>query len=126
MDLEAERVARSTPRLAANVDLIDNRNGMINLRGPVMRRSPLNRFFAWLLRLPYRAEVELDEIGTFMVKQFGDLSMESLAKVLAHHYKLTPREAQAALTVFVKSLLQRRLIILDGLIDQSTKAGQAA
>ena len=116
MDLsnEAEAIAHAIPRLEDRVEVITKDSGTFNLRGPDLRRHAVNRWFAWLLRLPTQVEVELDEIGTFVVKNLGDSSMEALALQLSSKYKLTAREAQAALTVFIKSLLQRRLVTMDG------------
>lgn len=118
MDLaaEAETISQAIPRLADRVEVITNSAGTFNLRGPALRRHPINRWFAWLLRLPKQLEVELDEVGTFVVKNLGDSSMEQLAARLSSEYKLTKREAQAALTVFIKSLLQRRLVTMEGLL----------
>jgi hypothetical protein len=116
MDLasEAKTISRAIPRLAERVEVVSNDAGAFNLRGPKLRRHPINRWFAWLLRLPQQVEVELDEVGTFVVKNLGDSSMEQLAQTLGSEYKLTQREAQAALTVFIKSLLQRRLVTMEG------------
>lgn len=112
---QADQIANSSPRLDESVSIVDNQIGTVNLVGPGLRRGPLSRFTAWFLRLPTRVEVELDDVGTFVVKHMDGRSMEELSTLLADHYRLTSREAQAALTVFIKSLLQRRLVTLDGL-----------
>lgn len=114
ISVEADRISQAIPRLADGVEIIPNQGGTINLRGPVLRRAALNRWFAWLFRLPKQVEVELDDIGTFVVEQFGERTMDEIAASLGARYKLTRREAQAALTVFIKSLLQRRLLSFEG------------
>ena len=58
MDLaaEADLISQAIPRLAERVDVVPNDNGTFNLRGPKLRRHPINRWFAWLLRLPQQVE----------------------------------------------------------------------
>ncbi|TVR49271.1 MAG: hypothetical protein EA402_00125 [Planctomycetota bacterium] len=94
ISVEADRIAKAIPRLADGVEVLPNQGGTLNLRGPVLRRAALNRWFAWLLRLPTQVEVELDEIGTYVVQQFGDHTMESIADMLSARYKLTKREVK--------------------------------
>lgn len=108
-------VARSIPRLAVAVQVFQEA-GATRLRGPLLRRNPLSRAIAWLLRLPRRVDVELDDIGAWVVARIdGRITLQALARDLAAHLRLTSREAETALTAFVQALLQRRLLVLDGL-----------
>ncbi|TVR15980.1 MAG: PqqD family protein [Planctomycetota bacterium] len=117
---QADLIANAILRLHPETEIIEDRNQRtVNLRGPMLRRGRISAWIAWLLRLPQRVEVELDDIGTFVIQHLEGHTMESLSDLLADQYKLTRREAQAAMTVFVKSLLQRRLLILDGMIGNA-------
>lgn len=117
---QAELIANAVIRLHPETEVIEHRDSKtVNLRGPMLRRGRVSGWIAWLLRLPQRVEVELDDIGTFVIKNIEGHTMESISDLLAGQYKLTQREAQAAVTVFVKSLLQRRLVMLDGMIGNA-------
>ncbi len=114
--LDAETVAEAVPRLREDVTVSQAPDGAIRLRSAELRRTRLGSVLAWLFRLPLRIEVELDEIGSWVVARMDGRSMQDIATDLAADRKLTLREAEAALTVFVQSLLARRLLTLEGLI----------
>ena len=109
----ADRIAMARPRLVDGCELTELDGGRLRIRGPVLRRGPVRRRLARLLRFVDRLEAELDEIGTWVVQRMDGRSMHRLADELAIHLKLTHREAEAALTVFLQMLLKRKLIVLD-------------
>lgn len=114
-DIPAETIANSRPRLADQVECIPNDIGTVNLRGPELRRSAPGRFMAWLLRLPKRVEVELDDVGAMVIENMDGADLKELAGKVGSKLKLTRREAEAAVTIFIRSLLRRQLVVLEGL-----------
>jgi hypothetical protein len=115
----AEAVSTAIPRIADGVETLVQSDGVVHLRGPELRRGRVSQSIAWFFRLPGRVEVALDPIGTWVVEHMDGRNLDQLADALAAWGKLTRREAEAALTAFIKSLLQRRLIRLDGLFESS-------
>jgi hypothetical protein len=114
MSAPAADPAAIVPRLVAEVEAIRDGAGTLRLRGPLLRRPLLLRWFAWLFARPKRIEVELDDIGSWVVERCDGRSLQRLAGDLAAHLKLTRREAETALADFVKLLLMRRLLRLEG------------
>jgi len=108
-------ITRAVPRLDHDVEVFEDDHGNLHLRGRELRGSLAARCFAWFFRLPKRIEVELDEIGRFVVERMDGRTMETLSGDLVDHLRLEDREAKAALTVFVRNLLRRRLVRLEGL-----------
>ena len=117
--LVAEDVADAVPRLSDEVTCTEVSPDIIRLRGRDLRRSGLSRFLAWLFRLPRTVEVELDDLGTWVIRHMDGRTMAQLAQELSAERKLSLREAEFALTAFVQSLMVRRLVRLDGLIRSS-------
>lgn len=112
--IAAEDIANAVPRLATEVTTVDNDEGTIDLCGPPFKRGPLIRLWARLWRLPERVEVRLDEIGTYVVSRMDGRDLQHLCGDLAGHLQLSRREADAAVTAFLRLLLLRRLVVLDG------------
>lgn len=110
--LSPDQVAGAVPRLADGVDT-EEIEGVIRLRGPQLRRGAIARTIARVLHLPSRVEVELDEIGTWMIERMDGRRLEELADELAAHLNLSVREAEAALTLFLQQLLQRKLVAIE-------------
>jgi hypothetical protein len=102
-------IARTVPRIPAAVTATRTPEGLIRLQGPVRRRAWLLRVF----RLPVRAHVELDDIGTFAVERFGRATVAEIAADLAAHLHLQRREAEVALGDFLRLLARRGLVDLE-------------
>jgi hypothetical protein len=105
--------AAIVPRLAASVERLRSDSGVLRLRAPLRRAGRLTRAWCWLLNLPAAVEVELDEIGTFVVERLDGRSLGVLADDLAGHLQLTRREAEVALADFMRLLSIRRLVALE-------------
>ena len=105
--------AVTIPRLADQVEPVRTESGVLRLRGPLLRRSAFARGTAWLLRLPGRFEVELDDIGTFVVERCDGRTLDRLASEVASHLRLSRREAETALADFFAMLIHRRLAVLE-------------
>jgi hypothetical protein len=98
------------PLLAEDVERVRTGAGTLHLRGPEFRRRHVHRFLAWLMHAPQRVEVELDDIGAFVVERLdGRRSLRQLADELAAHLKLSRRESEAALAQFMSALMRRGL-----------------
>lgn len=104
--------AATIPRLANQVEPVRTDSGALRLRGPLLRRSAFARGMAWLLRLPARFEVELDDIGTFVVERCDGRTLDFIADEVAAHLRLSRREAETALADFCAMLVHRRLLVL--------------
>ncbi len=117
--LVAEDVADAVPRLCDDVTCTEVSAEIIRLRGRDLRRTGLSRFLVWLFRLPRTVEVELDDLGTWVIHHMDGRTMAQLAQDLSTQRKLSRREAEFALTAFVQSLMVRRLVRLDGLTRSS-------
>lgn len=104
--------AQLVPRLAAAVEMQRVAAGALRLRLPLRRTGALARGWRWLLRLPEALEVELDDIGSFVVERLDGRSMGVLADDLALHLQLSRREAEVALADFMRLLATRRLVAL--------------
>jgi len=87
--------------------------GVVRLRGPQLRRPLVVRWWSWLLRLPDAVEVELDEIGSFVITRCDGRCLDRIVEDLAGHLQLSRREAEVALADFMALLLQRRLVVLE-------------
>ena len=104
--------APGIPRLIPGVELQRLDGGLVRLRGAPFRRGAVHRLVARWLRLPERIEVELDELGAFVVTRCDGRDLETLAGDLAGHLRLTRREARVALADFLRLLERRRLVRL--------------
>ena len=111
----AKDIARSTPLLAQGVEIVnDPATGFVKVRGPVFKRGIFGRTLSKYFKLTERVEVELDEIGSWVIHQIdGRNNMERLADRLSEHLKLTYRESEAALTIFIRALLRRKLLHIE-------------
>lgn len=100
------------PRLAPAVESLPVPGGGLRLRGPLLVRRGPHRWLSWLFAAPARIEVELDDIGAFVVARMDGRPLRQLADELAAHLKLTTREAEVALAQFIQGLVVRRLAAL--------------
>ena len=98
------------PRLVADCDCLSVANGGLRLRGPLLVRRGPHRWIAWLFASPPRIEVELDDIGAFVVARMDGRRLHHIADDLATHLKLSRREAEVALAQFINGLVVRRLV----------------
>jgi hypothetical protein len=105
--------AATIPRLADAVEPVRTDTGALRLRGPLLRRSAFSRGMAWMMRLPGRFEVELDDIGTFVIERCDGRTLDRLASDVAAHLRLSRREAETALADFFAALIKRRLAVLE-------------
>ncbi len=112
MKLTANDVATAVPALAEGVEQRSGPAGELRLRGPRHRRGPLGRVCARVFRLADRVEVELDDIGCYVIEHMDGRSLAQLAGDLASKLQLRQREAEGALVTFMQGLLRRKLVRL--------------
>jgi len=90
-----------------------NKEGMIVLGAPL----PPSRLATWFPRLfqgpaPVR-EITLDEIGSFVWEMCGpDATVAEMARRLVEKYQMNPREAEVALTAFIRTLARKNLAVI--------------
>lgn len=108
------------PRLVPAVESLSAPGGGLRLRGPLLERRGLHRWVAWLFAAPPRIEIELDDIGAFVVTRMDGRNLRQLADDLAAHLKLTRREAEVSLAQFLHALVTRRLAALTPAVESGT------
>jgi hypothetical protein len=60
---------------------------------------------------PMTKTVELDEMGTFVWRHIdGERSVRDIARAFTEAYEVQPREAELAVTAFIKTIGQRGII----------------
>jgi len=101
------------PRLADGVAIHRPTPEVVRLRSAPFVRRGLHRLVARWLGRPERIELELDDLGAWVVERCDGRSVATLAEDLASHLKLTSREAEVALGDFLSQLVGRRLMMLD-------------
>ncbi len=82
---------------------------------PMKKPKGLIPPFSWLLPYSSHRRVELDPLGTEVLKLCnGQRSVESIIENFAQHHKLSFREAQLSVTRFLQMLVERGLIAVVG------------
>jgi len=112
-ELTPDAIAQARPQLVDGVDHEPLSDGSLRLHGPLLQRGPLMRVLCRWFRRPPRICVELDDIGSWVAERLDGRPLQQLANDLAAHLKLERREAEAALVLFIRMLLKRRLIRLN-------------
>lgn len=85
----------------------------VTLWVPIRRRWWMQGTLSWLL--PFRSEkgVALDVIGSEVWRDCdGERRVEDIVEAFAERHRLRFHEARSSVTLFLKSLAQRRLLVL--------------
>lgn len=100
-----ERVFRSTPIVNPEVKSEEDENGIVTILIP--RRTGGSE-------QPARtAKIKLDIIGSKVWKKIdGKTSMDDIAKWMQNEFMITEREAEVSLSMFLKNLVEKRLVFL--------------
>lgn len=106
----ADVIETAVPLLAPGVERATGPDGAPRLHGPPLRHGPVRRRLARVFGLAERVVVELDDIGAFVVDRLDGRTLDQLGADLAAHLKLTRREAEGALAMFLRMLVKRRLV----------------
>jgi hypothetical protein len=97
----------------SGVRVVRDADGVVTLYVP-FRASPLvEKLCRWFKVPPSDAKFELDEIGTFVWDSCdGTVPIHGMVERLATRYKLSRKEAEASLTIFLRNLVRRGLIAI--------------
>jgi hypothetical protein len=118
--LSRERFLGSRPVLNPTVKTEESEEGVITLVVPV-DRSGLPMLFGKGLSLPKERKIQLDEIGTKVWKKIdGSMTMAELSKWMADEFKVTQREAEVSLGIYLDKLIEKGLV---GVIVPPPKPG---
>lgn len=71
----------------------------------------ITRWMAKRLKVPTERKVELDEVGSFVWELCdGNNTIESIVQKTSKHYKMSRREAEVSVTMFLQMLHERNFI----------------
>jgi hypothetical protein len=106
-----EDIRNAVPALSPDVQKQEGQ--ALTLRLPLQRKPGLLGWLARRASHPTNHELELDEIGAFVVGLCdGKRTLEGIALKLSNEYKITRHEAEASLLSFVDSLRKRGYLTL--------------
>jgi hypothetical protein len=88
----------------------ENADGVIVLHIP-RRMTGMARFMIKTFKVPTHRRVELDELGTFVLRLCdGEHTVRQIIGQFSRHYRLNPREAEVSMIQYLKILAQRGII----------------
>lgn len=116
-------LAKTVPCFAQGVTAQRSSSGVTRLYSEPFKRRHIHKYIARVARLPERMELELDELGSWVIERCDGRSVAELSVELAAYLRLTRREAEVALGDFLRQLIARHLIDLHTL---DSSAGQRA
>ncbi len=103
--------------------------GLVTLKIP-RRQDRVGRILSTFFAAPEHRQISLDELGSDVWRLCdGHRSLQQMVTVLADKYKLSRREVELSLSVFLRTLAKRRLVGLlsapaDGGIDAPDEDGR--
>ncbi len=114
-------------------EAVDEEHRTDDADAPVLRLVYAVRYKPWFGRLasklgrwderPMTRRLELDEMGTLVWRLIdGDRDVNAIIREFAAAYRLQPREAEVAVTTFIKQLGQRGVIVLREATDEEPEA----
>ena len=84
--------------------------GLVRLLVPV-RETLMTKVMRRLTYVPKFKKIELDEVGTFVWQQCdGRTNVRALIDRVSKRYKLTQRESEVSVTLYLRTLARRNLI----------------
>jgi len=100
-------VLRALPVRNSHLDWSDDDSGMVALRIP-QRKDRWVRFLNRIATAPDHKQVVLDEIGSDVWRMCdGTTSVEAIVRALMKKYKLSRREVELSLSLYLKQLAKR-------------------
>jgi hypothetical protein len=104
--------AHYVPRLATGIEIHRPTPNIVRLRSAPFPRRGWHATLARWLGFPERLELELDDLGAWVIERCDGRNVATLAGELAAHVKLSEREAEVALGDFLRQLVGRRLVVI--------------
>lgn len=87
-----------------------NELGEVNIYIP-RRKDLVARFLCWVLRAPEKKTITVEEVGGFVWELCdGKHTVDSIVSQICSKYKMSRREAEVLVSVYLKTLADRRLI----------------
>ena len=98
-------------------------DGSILLRIPLPKQKP--GLFSGFIKQPEEKKIQLDEIGGYVWElSDGTKTVDEVINLLAEKFKLHRREIEASFMVYLKTLMQKRLVGLilpEGFVEKIRK-----
>ena len=108
--LDREKALRATPVRHPQVRFERNEEGEICLYLP-RRKDRLARALMFIFRAPPEKEIVLDEVGSDVWDLCdGENSVEAIVSAVSKKYKITRRECETSIGVYLKTLGERHLV----------------
>lgn len=97
----------------SGVRVVRDAEGVATLYVPFRASKLVETMCRWFRVPPSEARFELDEVGTFVWDMCdGTLPIREMVEQLSGRYKLSRKEAEASLTIFLRNLVRRGLILI--------------
>ena len=108
--LTREESLGARPVLNQLVRIETGPDGQVVLNVP-RRKTPLLKIVSRLFKIPPDKQIELDELGTYVIQHCdGAATVAELIDGFAHQFQLHRREAEVSMLTFLKTLAQRGII----------------
>jgi len=108
--LSRERFLGARPVLNPAIKVEESDGGAITLIVPVSK-SNLPMLLTRSLSLPNERKIQLDETGTRVWRKIdGKTTMAELSKWMADEFKITQREAEVSLGIYLDKLIEKGLV----------------
>jgi len=108
--LSRERFLGARPILNPAIKVEESDAGVITLVVPV-GKSNLPVLVTKSLSIPNEKKIQLDETGTKVWRRIdGKTTMAELSRWMADEFKITQREAEVSLGIYLDKLIEKRLV----------------
>ena len=122
--VDRDKALKACPVRHPRVRFERNDEGEITLYLP-RRRDRVGRALMWIFRAPPEKEVVLDEVGSDVWELCdGENSVDAIVNAVAKKYKITRRECETSIGVYLKTLGERHLVGLRVAAEGRPDAGK--
>jgi hypothetical protein len=109
--ISTDTFLRSIPLLNQSMKLDRRQDGTTLVSVPVRRPSWMAPPLSWILPFSSQKRVELDSLGAEVLDACDGRTVERIIEEFADRHRLSFREAQLAVTMFLKKLAERGLVV---------------